>query len=67
MFRRALGNHLTTPISPLWTQINDPISILDHVQIVLNDDHRVPLINQTRQYRQQFLNVSEVQTGRRLV
>jgi hypothetical protein len=35
---RALGHDLSTLISAFRAQINDPVGIADHVQVVLNDN-----------------------------
>jgi hypothetical protein len=40
---------------------------LDHVQVVLDDDHRVPGLHQPVQAVQQLLDVGQVQARRRLV
>ena len=37
LLRRAAGNHITTAIAALGTQVNDVIGRFDHIQIVFNN------------------------------
>ena len=60
---------MTEPPSspPSGPQIDDEVGGLDDVQIVLDDDQRVPCLEQLSERRQQLGDVVEVQPGRRLV
>src|SRR3954463_7740855 len=51
----------------LGTKIDDPIRGLDHVEVVLNDEHRVASVNKSVQNGEQHADVLEVQASRRLV
>ena len=42
VFRRALGHNLSALLSALRSQVDDPIRGFDDVEVVLDDDHRVP-------------------------
>ena len=64
---RASSNDFTAGIATFGPQINDPVSCLDHIEIMFNDDHRVAVIHKTMEYREQQLNVSKMQSRRRLV
>ncbi len=48
-------------------EINDPIGAFDHLKIVLDYDNRVACVAQFHQHLQQFLDIREVQSGRRLI
>ena len=48
-------------------EVDDPVRRLDHVEIVLDDDHRVAEIDEPIQHFEQLVNVVEVQAGRRLI
>src|SRR6185312_8295600 len=54
-------------ISALRSQIDDPVGGLDDVEVVLDDDHTVPLVHQSVQHLQQQANILEVEAGGRLV
>ena len=48
-------------------EIDDEVRALDHVEIVLDDDHRVAETDEPLQHIQQLVNVGEVQTRGGLV
>src|SRR3954468_7186943 len=64
---RAFGNDGAAPTPTFGTHVDDPVGGLDDVEVVLDDDDRVALLDQSRQNTQQLADVFEVQTGRRLV
>src|SRR5689334_396727 len=41
-FRRPGRHHLATGVPAFWTQIDDMVGHLDHVEVVLDQKHRVP-------------------------
>ena len=51
----------------MGTQVDDPIGILDEIEMVLNHDYGVACINQFMQYLQQRIRVRERKAGCRLV
>src|SRR5512133_97590 len=67
VLRRSSGDNLPATISTVRTEVDDPIGGLDHVEIVLDDEHRVSSIDESMQYVEQHANVFEVQTSRGLV
>src|ERR1035437_2617228 len=46
VFGRAFGYDLAAFIAALWTNVDDIIGIFYEVEIVLDDDHSVPFINE---------------------
>ena len=56
------------PSSPgLGPHVDDPVGPLDHVQVMLDDQHGVPRIHQAVEHADQHPHVVEVQPGGRLV
>ena len=66
-FRRALDDDSAAGVAAAGAQVDDPVGGLDHVEVVLDDQHGVTHVHQAVQHRQQRLNVGEVQAGRRFV
>ena len=64
---RARGHHLAAALAPLGPQVDDVVGALDHLDVVLDDHHRVALFHQLLQRRQQPAHVVEVQAGGGLV
>ena len=58
---------IVPPPSPPSAQIDDPVGGLDHVEIVLDDDHGIAFVYQSLQHEQQFAHVLEVQARGRFV
>src|SRR5439155_12582724 len=54
-------------LSALGAEIDDPVGRFHDVEIVLDDDDRIPLVHQPVQHFQQQPHVLEVQARRRLV
>src|SRR5262249_20182297 len=67
VLRCSLGDDHPAAISTFWTQVDDPISGLDHVQVVLNHEHGVAAIDEAMQHVQQHAHILEVETRRGLV
>ena len=63
----ALDDDAPAGLSALWPQVDDPVGGLDHIQVVLDDHHRVARVDEAVQHGQQPANVLEVQPGGRLV
>ena len=53
--------------SRLGPQVDHPIDVSDDFQVVLDDDHRVSLIDQSIQHIHQFVDVVKMQTCRRFI
>ncbi len=56
----ALRHNPSAPFATFRAEINNPISISDHLQIVLNDDDGVPQIGKPVQHIQQFPYIVEM-------
>ena len=64
---RPRGNHVTAPVTAFRSEIDDPVGRLDDVQVVLDHQHRIPLVYQPVQDLQQLADVVEVEPRGRLV
>ena len=64
---RALGDDLTAAEATLGPDVDDPVGVLDDVEVVLDDDDRVALVDEALEDVEQLADVLEVQTRRRLV
>ncbi|MGH2550360.1 MAG: hypothetical protein ACRDHN_13275, partial [Thermomicrobiales bacterium] len=67
MFRRAFDDDATAGGAGFWAEIDQPISRLDDVEIMLDDDDRVAEIDEAIEHIEQLADVVEVQAGRWLV
>src|SRR5438445_6395272 len=67
LLRRADGDHLAARLAALRPEVDDPVGLLDHVEVVLDHEHRVPGVDEPLQHLEQLLDVGEVQTRGRLV
>ena len=67
IFGRALGHDQAPRITTLRPQIDQPIAGADHIQVVLDDDERMPSFEQLAQSPHELGDVVKVQTGGRLV
>ena len=65
--RRALENDAPARRSALGPEVDDPVGLGDHVQVVLDHDHRVARIHQPVQHADQLLHVGHVQADGRFV
>src|SRR5882724_3496930 len=67
LFRRALSDDTSALFSALRTEINNPVRIADHIQVVLDDHNCISQVGQPVQHLEQFLDIVKVQSGSRLV
>src|SRR3954465_7371662 len=67
VLRCPSGHDLAPRAAAFGPHINDPISRLDDVQIVLDDHDGIALIAQPMQDVEQLRYVVEMQSGRRLI
>src|SRR5918993_501873 len=65
-FRSPLRNYPSASRAALGPEIDDVVGRLDDVEIVFDDHHRVPLIDELVQHVEQLVRVGEMQPGRRL-
>lgn len=63
----ALGDDEAAAATTVGTEVEEVVHTLENIQIVLDDDHRVALIDKLLQNVEQYLDVFEVKAGRRLV
>jgi hypothetical protein len=57
----------TLPGVAACPEVDDPVGRLDHVEVVLDDDHGVAGLHQAPKHLDEALHVGEVQAGGRLV
>ena len=67
LLRRAADNNLTTLVTPLGPQVDQPVRTADHIQIVFDADDRIALVNQTLHHVHQLVDVIEAEAGGRLI
>ena len=67
LLRRADRDDLAAGLAAFGPEIDDVVGGLDDVEVVLDDEQRVPGLEQLPERRQQLGDVVEVQAGRRLV
>ena len=65
--RRALRDDTSACVTPFGAQIDNPVRIGDHVEVVLDQHHGVACVNQTMQHAEEFFHVGHVQAYRRFV
>jgi len=63
----AARDDLSSGVAPFRPQIDDVVRRLDDIQVVLDDDHRVPRVREQVEDGEQFRDVVEVEPRRRLV
>src|SRR3989442_4366744 len=66
-FGGALGGDAAVAFAAFGTEVNDPIGLLDNVEMVLDDAHGVTEIKEALQSVEKFSDVVEVQARRGLV
>ena len=67
VLRCALGDDSPSSGTPLGTHVDDPVRCLDHVQVVLDDDHRIAFVDKAVDDIEQLADVFEMQSGGGLV
>ena len=65
--RGTLGNHVAAAGTALGPQVDDPVRGLDHVEIVLDDDHRIALVAEPVEHLQKLGDIVKVQPGGGLI
>src|SRR5712664_2411826 len=65
--RRALGDDTAAAFAAFGAEVNDPVGLLDDVEVVLDDEHRVAEIDEALQDVEKFSNVVEMEAGGGLV
>src|SRR5690606_22435324 len=59
----SLDHQITSPISTFWAEVNEVVRTFDQVDIVLDHDHRMPLVDEFVKGFEQFFDVVEMKTG----
>ena len=65
--RRAAGHHGAALGAGLGADVDDPVGGFDDVEVVFDDDDRVPVVDEAVEHDQQLPDVLEVEARRRLV
>ena len=55
------GDHLATCLAAFGAEIDDPVGLLDHVEVVLDHQHRVPGVDEPLEHFEQLLDVGEME------
>src|SRR5205807_426284 len=66
-FGRALGDDAASAFTAFGAEINNPVGLLDDVEVMLDDEHRVPEVNEPLQNVEKFSHVVKMQTRSGLV
>ena len=61
------GQDFTSSGSTLGSEVYEPVTALDHVEIVFDHDERVVVVREALHHFEQFLDVREVKSGGRFV
>src|SRR5579872_4107004 len=64
---RPLSHKPSAIFSAFRPKINDPVGVTDHIQIMLDDDDRIPQVSEPMQYIKKFFYVVKVQPSRGFV
>ena len=67
VFGRALGHDEAARVAAFGAQVDEPVAGADHVQVVLDDDERVPRVDELAQRAHELGNVVKVQARGGLV
>ena len=67
IFRRTLGDDLAALIAAFRAEIEDPVGGADNVEVVLDDDQRVPLLDQPPERAEQRCDVVKMKPGGRFI
>ena len=60
MFRCAFGDNHSATVTTFRAKVNNPVGGLDHIHIMLDDDHRVALVYKLLQHLEQLGDVMEM-------
>jgi hypothetical protein len=67
LLRRALRHDQPTADAALRAHVDDPVRGLDHIEVVLDHQHRVAGVDEPAEHAEQLADVLEMEAGRRLV
>ena len=63
LFRGAGCHNAAAASAAFRSQVNDIVGALDHIQIVLNNDHRIARVHQFVQHLDKTVHIGHMQTG----
>src|SRR5713226_8406086 len=66
-FGRALSDDAAAAFAAFGAEVDDPVGLLDDVEVVLDDEYGIAEIDEALQDVEKFSNVVEVQAGSGLV
>ncbi|SVD82826.1 uncharacterized protein METZ01_LOCUS435680, partial [marine metagenome] len=58
----ALGDYQPATLSPFRAKIHDPVSALDHIEMMFDDDDRVAVTPESEQYLDELVDISQSET-----
>src|SRR5689334_17792746 len=64
---RAKGDDAAAGFAPFGAEVDEPVGGGDHVEVVLDDDDRVPQVGQPVEDDEQARDIGEMEAGGRLV
>src|SRR5262245_34903854 len=67
LFRWSLRDDLAASIATFRSELDDPIGVLDHIEIWLDHGHGISRLYQSIQHIQQPLYIGEMKSGRRFI
>src|SRR5689334_6392986 len=62
-FRRSASHDSSAAAAPFRSEIDHEIRASDHIEVVLDDDHRVALVNEFVEHIQQLARVLEMKAS----
>src|SRR6185437_15701700 len=60
---RAGGDDLAAAVAAFWAEIDDPVGGLDDLEVVLDDEHRVPGLHERLKHLQELADILEMEAG----
>ena len=66
-FRRTLGDDAAAAFASFGTKVDDPVGLLDDVEMMLDDEHGIPEVDEALENVKKFSHIVEMQTSGGLV
>ena len=67
LVRCALGDYQPATLTTLWTKIHNPVSALDYIEMMLDNDDRVAVSPESEQYLDELVDISQSEACSRLI
>ena len=61
------GDDLATALATFRAEVDEPVGLLDHVEVVLDHEHGVACIDEPLEHLQELLDIGEMKAGCRFV